>query len=316
MSFEEPPYLLALLVVPAAVAVYVLLHRSRERETERFSSRALLPGLVDRSPGRLRHLPAAVFSLGLTALIVGVARPHATISARRELATVVLVIDTSLSMSATDVPPSRLEAAKATGRRFLDQVPRRFRVGVVAFASTARAVAPATTDRGVVRAALRAIRPGEGTALGDAIERAIQVGRARSRGTPVSVLVISDGAEMGGRVPAGTAARKARRLGIPIHTIALGTQAGVVEVRRIGGFVERIQVPPSPRTLRRVAQLTRGRFFAAPGRARLDAVYEELGSRLGHKRRKEEITFAFGAGGALLMLAGGLLSATLFRRLP
>ncbi|MFN2467922.1 MAG: VWA domain-containing protein [Gaiellaceae bacterium] len=318
MSFEAPLYLLGLLAVPLAIAAYVLLHRARGRVEERFSSRELMPNVVDRAPGRLRHLPAAVMLLGAIALLVGVARPHASISVRQEQATVVLAIDTSRSMAATDVEPSRLEAAKAAARMFLERVPKRFRVGVVAFASTARAVSPATANRSVTHAALQALRPGEGTALGEAIVRSLEVAKvsARRGGPPVSVLVISDGAQMGGRVNATVAARRAQRLRVPVHTILVGTEQGIVEVKHVGGFIERIQVPPSPDTLRAVARTTRGRFFEAPDGEELAAVYEELGSRLGRTKKRTEITFAFGAGGTLLMLAGGLLSAVLFRRLP
>lgn len=318
MRFEAPLYLLALLAVPAAVAAYVLLQRSRAAAARRFTNLELMPNVVDRSPGRLRHLPAAVVLVGLCALLVGVARPHATISVRRELATVVLGIDSSRSMAATDVEPSRLEAAKAAAVAFLEEVPKRFRVGVVGFASVGRVVAPATTDRSIVQKAVAALRPGEGTALGEAIERALQIGRAGrgARTSPLSILIISDGAEMGGRVTAAQAAARARRLRVPVYTVVLGTDDGIVEVRRIGGFVERIRVPPSPETLRKVAETTRGRFFEAPDKAGLAAVYEELSSRLGRRKKETEITFLFGAGAAALLLAGGVLSAALFRRLP
>jgi Ca-activated chloride channel homolog len=324
MRFEAPINLLALLLVPAAIAAYVVLQRQRERGAAGFTNLQLLPNVIDRSPGRLRHLPAAVFLVGLCALLFGVARPQATVSVRRELATIVLAIDSSRSMAATDVRPSRLEAAKAAATLFIEKVPKKFRIGVVSFASVARVVAPATQNRAVARAALRQLRPGEGTALGDAIVRGIQVARARPGSArpasgdapPASILLISDGADMGSDVPPPRAASRARAAGIPVYTVALGTPQGVVEVPRVGGYKVRIQVPPSPDTLRMVARVTRGRFFSAPSAEELNAVYADLGSRLGSRAKREEITFAFAAGGALLMLAGGALSAVLFRRLP
>ncbi len=181
MSLQSPLYLLTLLAVPPVIAGYVLFQRRRARTAGRFASLDLLPNVVERSPGWRRHLPPAIFLVALAALLVGMARPQAIVSVRREEATVVLAIDTSRSMAATDVAPTRLAAARSAAKRFLEGVPVKYRVGVVAFASQAQVVAPATRDREIVRAALDALRPGEGTALGDAIARATDVGRAVPR---------------------------------------------------------------------------------------------------------------------------------------
>lgn len=318
MSFEAPLWLLAFLAVPLVVAVYVYLHRRRAEDAARFASPALLPNVVEPPPEKLRHLPAAVVLVGLCALVFGVARPHAVVSVRRELATVVLAVDTSRSMAATDIEPTRLDAAKRAALTFVDKVPEKFRIGVVAFASAARVVGPATTSRAVTRAAIANMRPGEGTALGEAVVRALQAGGAKRGGTgaPVSILVISDGAQQGGNVSPQQAAQRAAAAKVPVYTVALGTDEGVVEVRHIGGFVERIRVPPNPDTLRQISTRTRGRFFEAADEKELDQVYKDLASRLGHRDKRTEITFAFGAGGALLMLLGGGLSAALFRRVP
>ena len=318
MSFESPWWLLAFLGVPLVVAAYVFLQRRRERDAARFANPALLPNVVEPPPAKLRHLPAAVILLGLCALVLGVARPHAVVSVRRELATVVLAVDTSRSMAATDVKPTRLDAAKRAALTFVDRVPDKFRIGVVAFASTARVVGPATTTRSVTRAAISNMRPGEGTALGEAIVRSLQAGGAKKGGTgaPVSILMISDGAQQGGNVSPQQGAQRALAARVPVYTVALGTPDGVVEVRHVGGFIERIRVPPSPNTLRTIASRTRGRFYDAASEQELDQVYKDLASRLGHRDKRTEITFAFGAGGALLMLLGGGLSAALFRRVP
>jgi Ca-activated chloride channel family protein len=303
--------------VPVVVGAYVSLQRRRATDAGRFASPALLPNVVDRSPGRLRHLPAAVFLAGLCALVVGVARPHANVKVPRELATVVLTVDTSRSMAATDVKPTRLDAAKKAALDFVGKVPKKFRIAVVAFSSSARVVSPPTATRSVPRQAISELRPGEGTALGEAIVRSLQAGGAKKGSTvPVTILLISDGKQEGGGISAVQAARRAKALRVPIFTVALGTPDGVVEVRRTGGFVERIQVPPDPDTLRGIANTTGGTFFEAPDQERLGAVYDDLASRLGHRTRNEEITFVFGAAGALLMLAGGALSTALFRRLP
>ena len=326
MTFEAPLYLLGLLVVPLGIAAYLLAQRRRWRTAARFASPHLLPNVIDRSPGWRRHVPATILLLGLGALLVGVARPHAAVSVPREEATIVLAIDTSRSMAATDVEPSRLAAARAAVTAFLEKVPEKYGVGVVAFASAAQVVAPPTHDRGAVRSALASLRSGEGTAIGDAIVRAIAVGRSVRRTAsdrphdeeppPVSVLLVSDGAHEGGRVEPADAAKRAASLEIPVYTVALGTEEGIVEVRRVGGFVERIRVPPAPEALAEISRATGGRSFAIEDADELEAVYEDLGSRLGRTRKKEEITFAFAAGGAGLLLTGGLLSALWFRRVP
>jgi Ca-activated chloride channel family protein len=320
MSFEWPLMLLALLLVPLAVGGYVLLERRRERQAAAFANPALVPNLVGRSPGRLRHLPPALALLALAALATGLARPHAMVSVKREEATVVLAIDTSRSMVAKDVPPSRLAVAQRAVRRFLDSLPEGYRVGMVSFAQSASTVLPATSNRDAAKRALAALRTGDGTALGEGIARAVQVAqRVRVKGNrrpPASILVLSDGAQTQGVLEPLQAAQRAKRLKIPVYTVAFGTAQGVVEVVDDNGFTQRVTVPPDPPTLRQVARVTGGRFYAAPDSARLNAVYEELGSRLGHVKKDREITAAFAAGGALLLLAAGAVSAFAFGRLP
>jgi Ca-activated chloride channel family protein len=253
-------------------------------------------------------------------MIVGVARPHAMVTVRREEATVVLAIDVSRSMKATDVQPSRLGAARAAAKAFLGKVPEKFQVALVSFASRAVVVVAPTEDRTLVEDGLDALRPGEGTALGDAVAISARLGHRpqdRERDQPPSaVLMISDGAQMGGTTPPERAVRLARSLHVPIYTVLVGTAGGVVEARIAGGFRATIRVPPNPDTLRMVASRTGGQFFTATTDERLREVYERLGSRLGHRRRSREITDVFAAGSAALLLAGGALSALWFRRIP
>jgi Ca-activated chloride channel family protein len=321
MTFEWPLALVALAVVPLALAGYAVLHRRRGHHVARFATPALFPNVVARAPGRWRHLPIAVVLVALAALAVGVARPHATISVPREEATVVLVMDVSRSMAAKDVQPTRLGAARAAARRFLDRVPESFRVGMVAFATRAQVVAPATDDRSVPVAALEALRFGDGTALGEAILLALRVvsqvpmGETEQR-PPATILLISDGAQTQGTVTPQQAAQRARRAGVPVYTVALGTPNGIVERPLQGGFVERIRVPPDPENLRRLAVATGGEFFTAADDERLSQVYEDLGSRLGSREKRAEVTVAFAGAGGLLLLAAGTISALLFRRLP
>jgi Ca-activated chloride channel family protein len=179
---------------------------------------------------------------------------------------------------------------------------------------------PPTEDRALARSALRSLRPGEGTSLGDAVALATQLGR-RQRGRdgaipPTAILVISDGAQMSGRTSPEAAAQRARSLRIPVYAVVVGTDDGVITVDLAGGFQAQIRVPPNPETLRLVARATGGRLFTAPNDSRLRQIYEKLGSRLGHRRESREITDFFAGGSAALLLVGGALSALWFRRVP
>ena len=320
MRFDWPLALLALLAVPLAVAGYLVLERRRQRQATAFAAPALHPNLVGRRPGRLRHVAPALALVALAALAIGLARPHAMLSVPQEQATVVLALDTSRSMVATDVPPSRLAVAQGAVRGFIDELPDDYRVGMVSFAQSAQTVLPATANRQAAQAALRNLRTGDGTALGEGIARAIQVAQRvpaeKGKKPPASILVLSDGAQTQGILTPQQAAASARKLRIPVYTVAFGTANGVVEVVDDNGFTQRVTVPPDPPTLRQVARATGGRFYAAPDAAQLEAVYGELGSRIGSVKEEREITAAFAAGGAVLLLAAGAVSALLFGRLP
>lgn len=318
MTFQWPIALLALAAVPAAAALYVWRERRRPKEAARFGNPALFPNLVGAAPGRRRHLPVAVFLAALAAMTVGVARPHATVSVRREQATVMLAIDVSRSMGANDVKPSRLDAAKQAADAFLAKVPAKYRIGLISFGTRAVETVPPTSSRDVIRHGLAALRPSDGTAIGDAVALAVRLGQRQRTPDgavpPESVLLISDGAPNGGRTSVDAAVARARQAHVPLYTVLVGTQDGQVEAKLVGGYKEIIKVPPSPQTLQRLAAGTGGQFFAARDDARLRDVYDRLGSRLGHRREAREMTDVFAGGSAALMLVGGLLSMLWFRR--
>jgi Ca-activated chloride channel family protein len=320
MSFQSPLALIGLAIVPVLVGLYVLRERRRQSYASRFTTPALLPNLIDAAPGWRRHLPLALFIVALAAMIVGVARPRASVTVKREEATVLIAIDSSLSMSSQDVRPSRLIAAQRAAQAFVEQMPKKFRVGVIGFAGRAYVAVPPTEDRTLVRSALRSLKSGEGTALGDAVALGNRLARTErttdGRIPPTAMLVISDGAQMSGRTSPSIAAVEARSLHIPVYTVVIGTPDGVVNVPLPGGFQAQLRVPPSPETLRMVARLTGGQFFAAPDAAGLRRIYEKLGSRLGHRRESREITDVFAGGSAAFLLFGGALSALWFRRVP
>ena len=246
-------------------------------------------------------------------------RQHANLNVPRKEATVVLAVDVSRSMLAQDVHPNRLAAAASTAAAFLTKLPKEYSVAVVGIGTRAFVALPPTTDRTLARDALDSLAPSEGTALGDAVSLSVKLGRRQrtSDGAvpPTSVLLISDGARDGGQTAPLRAAGEARAAHIPVSTVLVGTPDGVVVQKLVGGFEEQIRVPPSPGTLQQIAKLSGGDFFRASTATALTNVYKKLSTRVGHKTQSREITDAFAAGGALLLIIGGGLSALWFRRL-
>ncbi len=336
MRLEWPLLLLTLLLVPLALAGYLALERRRSRYALRFTNLDVLSQVVGRSRPWRRYVPPALFLLALAALLAALARPQVSVLSAKEDASIVLAVDTSGSMLADDVKPTRLAAAQAAVRRFLDRLPAKFRVGMVTFSSEAQVAAPLTRDRQLVRDALGFLYPGAGTAIGDALARSVEVARgavspqgvdgtdappATSRGEGdgekplTAILLLSDGFQTRGTLQPLEGAQRAKSFRIPVYTVALGTPRGTVTFSR-GAFSRTIPVPPDPETLEQIADLTGGEFFAVSSGAKLNAVYEHLGSRLGRAREWREATFAFLGGGALLLLASGILSARWLSRLP
>jgi Ca-activated chloride channel homolog len=319
VTFTWPLALIALAVVPVLVALYIDRDRRRVASQAEFGNPDLLPNMVDRGPGRLRYLPPLIMLVALVFLIVGVARPHATVSVPSEEATIVLALDVSRSMKATDVQPTRLDAARTAAKTFLDDVPEKFRVGVVSFATRAAVGVAPTADRELVVTALDTLTPGEGTAIGDAVALSLRVGQPQGKGVetpPRAIVLISDGARDGGQVEPADAAQQAKQRGVPVYTVLVGTPNGTVEERLTGGYRRIIRVPPNPETLQQVAATSGGTFFEAPDAERLSEVYEELGSRLGTREEDREITDVFGAIAGVLLLIAGTASAFLFRWVP
>jgi Ca-activated chloride channel family protein len=327
MSFTWPLALIALAAVPVLVALYLDRDRRRVASQAEFGNPDLLPNVVDREPGRLRYLPPLIMLVALVFLIIGVARPHATVSVPREEATIVLAMDVSRSMKANDVEPTRLDAARTAAKTFLDEVPEKFRVGVVSFATRAAVGVAPTEDRELVVTALDTLTPGEGTAIGDAVALSLRVGQPQeaqgdgeqeeaAEAPPRAILMISDGLRDGGQVEPGAAAQQAKRQGVPVHTVLVGTPEGVVEEQLTGGFRRITRVPTNPETLEQVAAASGGTFFQAPDAAALSEVYEELGSRLGTREQDREITDVFAAIALALLLVAATTSVFLFRRVP
>jgi Ca-activated chloride channel family protein len=322
MSFGNPFLLWGLLLIPLLLIGYLFLQRRRIKYAARFTNLDLLANVVDAAPGRRRHYPFVLALLALAALIVAVARPQAVVSVPRDDASVLLTIDTSASMTAEDVPPNRLEAAKSASLSFLDQLPDRFRVGLVSFSSIVSVLEEPSDDREAVQDALDRLEGDVGTALGDAIVESVALApdpeevEEFSGGKPLfAVLLLSDGANSVGREPLDVI-NEAKEAGVPIYTIAFGTPSGTVDITNDFGVTQTYRVPPDPATLRQVAQETGGRFFEAPTESDLEAVYEEIGSQVSYEDEKRELTAAFAGAGAVFLLLGAGLSALWFGRIP
>lgn len=317
MTFAAPLVLLALLALPLLVVWYALGQRNRRAAAAAFASPRLQPSVAPHRPGWRRHVPMLVFLLALAVLIVAAARPEKTVAVPVERAAIMLVTDVSGSMLATDVEPNRLIAAKRAARRFVDEVPSSVNIGVIAFNQAARVLQSPTRDRTAVRTAIERLSVSGGTATGDAISTAVETLSARpgadGRPPPAAIVLISDGTSTHGIDPLA-AADQARRQRIPVHTVAFGTDAGTITVpdRRGGEHVRR--VPPDPETLERIAERTGGDAYTAETADRLATVYERLGSQLGTRDERRQVTVAFAAGGLALLLAGAALSLHWFGR--
>jgi Ca-activated chloride channel homolog len=337
MSFQHPLLLVTLLVVPLLVALFWLAERRRMRYAVTFTNLDLLASVAGGRSVR-RYVPPALFLLALAALCLAFARPHRSTLVASDKATVILVVDVSGSMHATDVKPTRLGAAQEAVRSFLERVPDRVRVGLMAFSSEPEVAAPPTTDRDVVRQSLEELdflQAYGGTAIGDALAAAVELGKKTVRGDDgretiaynvasknplVTILFLSDGKQTRGALQPLAGAQRARAAGIPVYTVSLGTPHGVL-TRQFGGFggqgtPPRIAVPPDPATLRAVATLTGGKFFNAGSADALQSAYKRLGSRLGRVPGSKEVTNEAVALAALLLLAAGILSALWAPRLP
>jgi Ca-activated chloride channel family protein len=332
VSFEAPALLLGLLLLPLVAVGYWFLQRRPSRYAIRYPNVEVLATVATGRHTWKRHVPAAILLLALAALAVAFARPTIMVDAPDERASVVLVVDISGSMRAQDVQPTRLAAAKQAMLSFLSHAPDTLRVGIVAFSNEPQVIVSPTLDREALRQGIDFLEPAFGTALGDAIARSVELARtttatprknqAQSQGDEpevkdeqgralASILLLSDGFQTRGLLSPGQGAERARTAGIPVFTIALGTEGGTIVDRE-----QVIPVPPDRETLASIAEYTGGESFDAETAGALRDVYQGLGSRVGRRQRPREVTSAFVAAGALL-LVGAAGAAMLFApRLP
>jgi Ca-activated chloride channel homolog len=328
VKFDYPVALLALAFVPLTALIYLAAQRRRRRFAVRFTNVDLLADVVTETPSWRRHIPPLLFMLALATLAIAVARPFENINVAKRKATIMIVTDTSGSMQATDVKPTRLDAARNAAKSFVDETPEKVELGLITFNGESQLLVPPTDDRTRVKQAFDTVRASGGTAIGTAIQTSLSAldpvlqknkgnGNSNSKKSapPASVVLLSDGYSTTGPPPL-SAARQAKKLNIPIYTVALGTQNATVQVADPVGGYRTVQVPPDRETLKRIAQTTGGKFFATGDSRKLSDIYKSLGTRIGFKKQRRELTSAFAGAGLALMMLGGAFSLAWFGRLP
>ncbi len=317
MSFLHPAVLVALVAVPLLIWWYAGQQRRRAQAASAFAAPALSASVAPRRPRWRRHVPMLAFVLALAVLIVAAARPQQTVAVPISTATIMLANDTSGSMAARDVAPSRLAAAQRAANQFLAKVPDSVRVGLIEFNSRVTLLQAPTTDHGLVRSAIAQLRVTGGTAIGDAIRTALRsvasTAKVAGKRPPAAIVLLSDGASDVGSDPL-TAAQQAAAAHVPVYTVVLGTPNGTVTEKRGSGTVT-VPVPPDPPQLAAIARISHGQAFTATDAKGLDTVYQRLGAELGHKKVKHEITAGFAGGGLALLMLGSVASLIWFGRL-
>ena len=317
LEFSEPVRLWLLVAVAALLAAYVALQFTRRTYAVRFTNLDLLDKVAPKGPGLRRHVVAAAFIVCVGLQVLAFAGPQRVERVPRERATVMLAIDTSLSMQATDVEPSRIEGAKEAAKAFLADLPAKFNVGLVSFSRTAVVKVAPTKDHQQVLTAIDTLELGEGTAIGDAIMaslEAIKTVPADDEGTPppAVIIVMSDGKTTFG-TPDSIAADKANEAGVPVSTIAFGTPEGTIMLPS-----ERapVAVPADREALAQIAAEANGTAYDAESTAELKEVYKGIGSSVGFVEEQRSVVGWFVGLALLAALLTAIGSLAWFQRLP
>ncbi len=338
MTFEAPWRLLLLVVVPLLVVAYLLVLRARRRAAVRFAALPMLESVLPRTRPWRRHAAALAALVPVVLLVVAFARPEAPVRVPRARAVVVVVIDVSLSMQASDVDPDRITAAQNAARRFADELPETFDVGLVTFAGSASVDLAPTTDRARFDEAVANIRLAESTAIGEAVYTALTSAQTAAGATapngaqggapgggqgeapggggegadevaPQRIVLMSDGGTNLGR-PTAQAAAQARAAGVPVSTIAFGTPSGTVQLQG-----RTVPVPPDEEELRELATDTGGSAYAAQSAGELRQAYADIGRSVGFRTEEREITDRLVGIALVAALASAGLSLAWYSRL-
>lgn len=291
MTLLDPRWLWLLLAVGALAALYVLVQLRRKKYAMRFSNLALLASIAPRRPGWRRHIAFGLLVLALASFTVAMAKPSKQVKVPRNRATVMLVIDVSLSMQSNDVPPSRIQAAKKAAQEFTEMLPKTINIGLESFSGQVVVKAQPTTNKQAIETQIASLTTDQSTATGDAILSALEALKAfqaqfpgSSANVPQRIVMLSDGARTVGR-PVSTAIAAAKQARVPVSTIAFGTGQGEIDLEG-----QQQPVPVDTDTMRAIAQGTGGSYHAAASVSELRSVYKNLGTEIGYVRQPRQIT--------------------------
>lgn len=321
--FSHPWWLLALLVVVALGAVYVWNERRRRRNTMRFTNLGVLEKIAPKRPGKVRHAPIALILVALTCLVIALAGPLTTEQVPRNRATVMLAIDVSLSMRATDVSPSRLQTAEQAATEFVDQLPPGINLGLVSFAGTATVLVSPTRDRDTVKRAISTLQLAESTATGEAIQASLASIRSVAtqiqgpeQPPPGRIILLSDGkqtipSDLEAPRGAFTAADQAKQQGVPVSAISFGTDYGEIEIEG-----RPVPVAVADSDMQQIAQRSGGDFSKAASQQDLRATYDTLREQIGYESQEVDTGADWLMAGTILVVIGLGAAFALGARLP
>ena len=317
LTFLSADRLLILLVIPLLIGAYIWATRRKNRRGMRFTNTSMLDVVVPKQSQWRRHLAVALSLLSLSTLTAAFARPSTVIDVPRERATVVIVIDASQSMQATDVEPNRLAAAKTAAIEFVEKLPEKYNVSIVSMAGNASILVPPTLAHNTVENAINSIQLQDGTAIGEGIFTALRALQQAPKDpnkpdsvAPGAIVLLSDGSNTAGRAPMQAAAA-ARTAKVPVYTIAYGTENGYVDLDN-----ERQAVPVDHDLMKQIAELTNGQYFAAATVDQLKTVYANIGSEVGYEKAEREVTSRFAGYGLAFAVLAALGAISLGAKWP
>ncbi|SMD25116.1 VWA domain-containing protein [Lentzea albidocapillata] len=317
-NFVAPWWFLLLLVVALLTAGYVVAQRIRRKRVLRFTNLELLEKVAPKRERWSRHVPGAFLLAALALLTVALAGPTSEQRVPRNRATVMLVVDVSLSMKATDVKPSRLEAAQVAAKSFAEGLTPGINLGLISFAGSATVLVAPTTDRAAVTQSIDGLKLAQSTATGDALVAAMAsidsfgkvVGGAEGP-PPARIVLMTDGKETVGTRKAFDAAEDAKKAGTPISTISFGTEDGVVDIEG-----RQQSVPVDDDSMKEIAKISGGEFFKAASAEELRRVYDTLGEQIGYEKKQADASKPWLLLGTMTAMFAAAAALLLGQRLP